>query len=176
MRLIDYLLKETRGLERDFMLEYADSITRDTYHVIEKTDSPFEKTESFLKFARNILDGGDLPKGKERTKYFTWTKYIIETTRVVERNLYQIHEDSKASENMVNIVSKAASMIRTISDDNLKSDGSIRVYTSKLSYEEIEQMSQEELWNLVDIAIENAVVLSSFLRDHKKELFGGDNK
>ena len=41
MRLIDYLLKETRGLERDFILEYGDSITRDTYNVIEKTDSPF---------------------------------------------------------------------------------------------------------------------------------------
>ena len=37
-------------------------------------------------------------------------------------------------------------------------------------------MSSEELWNLVDIAIENATVLSSFLRDHKKDLFGGENK
>ena len=176
MRLIDYLLKESGGLERDFILEHADSITRDTYHVIEKTDSPFEKTESFLKFARNILDGGDLPKGKERTKHFAWTKYIIDTTRVVERNLYQIHEDSKASENMVNIVSKATSMIRTISDDKSNSDGYLRLYTSKLSYEDIEKMSLEELLKLVDLAIENAVVLSGFLRDHKKELFGGDAK
>lgn len=136
----------------------------------------FEKTESFLKFARNILNGGDLPKGKERTKYFTWTKYIIDTTRAVEQNRYQIHEDSKSSEYMVNIVSKAATMIRTIYDDKTNSDGYLRIYTSKLSYEDIEKMSSEELWKLVDLVIENAVVLSSFLHDHKKELFGGDDK
>ena len=158
MTLIDYLLKEAKGIETDFILEYADAIRGDAYDVIKDTWAPFEKTESFLEFARNILDGGDLPKGKELTKYFIWTKYIIDTTRLIGQTWYQqMHDDE--SDNIKN-----------------KPEGFLRVYTSKLSYEEIEQMSSEELWNLVDIAIENATVLSSFLRDHKKELFGGDNK
>ena len=158
MTLIDYLLKEAKGLEADFILEYADAIRGTVYDVIKDTEAPFEKTESFLEFALNILDGADLPKGKERTKYFTWTKYIIDTTKLIEQAWYQQFLDDEL--------------------DNVKdkSDGFIRVYTSKLSYEEIEQMSSEELWDLVDIAIENATVLSSFLRDHKKELFGGDDK
>lgn len=158
MTLIDYLLKESKGHETDFILEYADAIRGTVYDVIKDTDAPFEKTESFLDFALNILDGADLPKGKERTKYFTWTKYIIDTTRVIEQAWYQQILDDEP--------------------DNIKdkSDGFLRVYTSKLSYEDIEQMSSEELWNLIDIAIENAAILSSFIRDHKKNLFGGDNK
>ena len=156
MTLIDYLLKEAKGLEADFILEYGDAIRSTTYDVIIGTETPFEKTKSFLEFALNILDGDDLPKGKERRKYFTWTKYIIDTTRLIEQAWYQQFLDDEP--------------------DNTKdkSDGFLRVYTSKLSYEDIEQMSSEELWNLVNIAIENATVLSSFLSDHKKELFGGE--
>ena len=150
MKLIDYLLKETKGPERDFILEYSNAIASTTYDVIENTEAPFEKTESFLKFALNILDGEDLPKGKERTKYFTWTKYIIDTTRLISHSWYQqMHDDE-------------------IDDMKNKSDGYLRVYTSELSYDDIEKMSQEELWNLVNIAIENAVILSSFLNDYNK--------
>lgn len=154
MRLIDYLLnKEVKGSERDFMLKYADAITNTTYDVIVDTEAPFEKTDAFLRFARNILDGADLPKGKELTKYRTWTKYIIDTTKVVSNSWYQqIHDDEI--------------------DDMKNKYGSLHKYT----YKEIEQMKPEELLYIVDITIENASVLSSFLHDHKKELFGGDDK
>ena len=158
MTLIDYLLKEAKGLEADFILEYGDAIRSTTYDVIIGTETPFEKTKSFLEFALNILDGDDLPKGKERRKYFTWTKYIIDTTRLIEQAWYQQFLDDESD------------------DMKDKSDSFLRVYTSKLSYEDIEQMSSEELWNLIDITIENdIIILSNFLRKHKKELFGGDD-
>ena len=131
MTLIDYLLKEAKGLEADFILEQGDAIRSTTYDVIIGTETPFEKTKSFLEFALNILDGDDLPKGQARRKYFTWTKYIIDTARLIEQTWYQQIRDDKSD----NIKNKPDEFLRWISS----------VYTSKLSHEEIEQMSSEEL-------------------------------
>ena len=166
MTLIDYLLNKSKGLEKDFILESKDSIMNATRHVIRETDAPFAKTDYFLKFSDDILSGGEIPKGDDRKKYKNWSKYIIETSIIVEQKMYQDNKDYISAENTSNLVSNIASFVRSMS--NNKEPTGIRIFTSKLSYDDIEKMSQEELWNLVNIAIENATILASFLNDYNK--------
>lgn len=194
MTLKDYIFEHTDGFERKFVFSNIDHVIQTSQHCV-KIENPFSNDkDDFLKFSNDIFSGANLPEKSKRE----WVQFIINMTMKVTHKLYEIDHDrenydvKKSLDHIENIVNtlksnpidtkttltqmqQFSSMLKNIGNKKSEIDG-FRVYTSKLSYEEIEKMSQEELWNLVDIAIENAVVLSSFLRDHKKELFGGDNK